>query len=74
MHELTVRYKAVQAGAGSGEGPWASGLLICWAARQGHRTQSLAPGREGTRGLATLPLFVPRYVLSEAISPREQSH
>lgn len=44
LHELTVRYKAVQAGAGSGEGPWASGLLICRAAGQGRRTQSLAPG------------------------------
>lgn len=49
LHELTVRYKAAQAGAGSGEGPWASGLLICGAAGQGRRTQSLAPGSEGTR-------------------------
>lgn len=68
LHELTVRYKAAQAGAGSGEGPWASGLLICGAAGQGRRTQSL--GGEGTRGLATLPPFPPRYALSEATSPR----
>lgn len=73
MHELTVRYKAVQAGAGSGEGAWASELLICLAAGQGRRTQSLAPGGEGSRGLAALPLFDPRYELSEAISPRERS-
>lgn len=38
LHELTVRYKAAQAGAGSGEGPWASELLICGAAGQGRRT------------------------------------
>lgn len=68
LHELTVRYKAAQAGAGSGEGPWASGLLICGAAGQGRRTQSL--GGEGSRGLATLPPFPPRYALSEATSPR----
>lgn len=74
LHELTVRYKAAQASAGSGEGPWASGQLICGAAGKGRRTQSLAPRSEGTWGLATLPPFPRRYELSEAISLQERSN
>lgn len=75
LHELTVRYKAVQAGAGSGEGTLGVRAADLPGCRGGTPDPvACAWRREGTRGLATQPLFAPRYEPSEAISPRERSH